>query len=146
MGIRYRAIFSSAAHCVNVYECVNLPKRAFLCLDYFSVGIIPTSGCFNTCLRFEVLPVVFMVIHVAGIWRGWYIVPTFRSFVLPSSGYEQCPRRHNHVFCIPANTVGWHRSSRTLAALSKVASDELWWLQWQNVDDFWQEVFVFYYQ
>jgi len=38
---------------------------AFLCLDYFSVGIIPTSG-FDTCVRFEVLPVVFMVIHVLG--------------------------------------------------------------------------------
>jgi hypothetical protein len=60
-------------------------------VDNCSVGIIPTAD-FNTCVRFEVLPFVFMVIHVPGIWRGWYIVPTFRSCVLPASGSEQCPR------------------------------------------------------
>lgn len=76
----------------------------------------------------------------AGIWRGWYIVPMFRSCVLPLSGSEQYPRHYNHIYFVsPATTVGWHRGSRTLAALSIVFSEELWWLQWRKVDDFWQE-------
>ena len=67
----------------------------------------------------------------------------FRSCVLPSTGSGQFLRHHNHIFCIAANTVGWQRGSRKLAALSIVASEELWWLQWRKVDDFWQERCIF---
>jgi hypothetical protein len=60
-------LFAFQLFAASTFLNVLISPNLHSCIMTFGVGIIPTSGCVNTCVRFEVLPVVFMVIRVAGI-------------------------------------------------------------------------------